>query len=140
MQRTFEDAFNLLCGEKIGSGIHRDVFECKLRPDLVVKVETDHDQRNFANVLEHQFWADHQHAPAIIKWLAPLEFLSPDGRISLQRRVKIATNDDTMPDKMPGFLTDIKRCNYGWIGTQLVCVDYAWTIPNPQQRLRKAVW
>ena len=36
---TYEDAFNLLCGKLLGEGIHRKVFECRLRDDLVVKVE-----------------------------------------------------------------------------------------------------
>lgn len=139
-QRTFEDAFNLLCGEKLGSGIHRDVFECRLRPDLVVKVETGDEWRNFSNVKEHAFWSDHQDYEKVARWLAPCEYLSPDGRISLQRRVRIATDDDVMPDQLPGFLSDIKRCNYGWIGTQLVAVDYAWTVPAPSIRLRKVEW
>ena len=35
----YMDAFNLLCGRKIGFGIHRDVFECKVDKSLVVKVD-----------------------------------------------------------------------------------------------------
>ena len=90
--RIFEDCFNMLCGEMIGRGIHRKTFECKIRPDLVVKVEYDEDYRDFANVKEMQFWCDYQdHAPTA-KWLAPCNtfrrtgaFFSRSGRFRLPR-------------------------------------------------------
>lgn len=139
--RIHEDAFNLLCGNLLGGGIHRKVFECRLRPDLVVKVEDDGSEwRNFSNVKEYAFWSDHQDYAAVSKWLAPCEYLSPDGRISLQRRVRIAGPTDVMPEKLPGFLTDLKRTNFGWLDGRLVCVDYAWTVPSPKVREVKAEW
>jgi len=30
-----------------------------------------------------------------------------------------------IPDKIPAFFTDVKPDNWGWIGNQLVCHDYA---------------
>lgn len=132
------DAFNLLCGKLLGEGIHRKVFACKLRPDLVVKVEED-DYRYFANVLEQKFWDDNREYKPVAKWLAPCEYLSPDGRLLLQRRVEPAREKD-LPDKMPSFLTDLKVSNFGWLDGRLVCTDYAITIPNPSIRLRKADW
>ncbi len=140
--QVFEDAFNLLCGKRLGAGIHRDVYACRLRPDLVVKVENsaDDEWRNFANVQEHRFWSDHQYASAISTWLAPCEYLSPDGRISLQRRVKPVHSDDKLPEKLPAFLTDLKDENFGWLEGRLVAVDYAFTIPAVSTRLRKAEW
>ena len=136
----FEDAFNLLCGEKLGSGIHRDVFECRINRKLVVKVETDLPWRYFANVQEMKFWNDHERCAQVAKWLAPCEYLSPDGLIMLQRRVRPIHADDELPDKLPAFLTDVKRTNYGWLDGKLVCFDYAMTIPNPSVRLRKCDW
>ena len=59
-EAVFRDAFNMLCGKEIGSGIHRTVFECKIRPDLVVKVENE-CYREFANVREMKFWCDNQY-------------------------------------------------------------------------------
>jgi hypothetical protein len=67
---TFADAFNLLCGDKIGDGIHRTVYACPLMPGWVVKVENAFN-RYFANVFESKFWDDHKHAPKIAEWLAP---------------------------------------------------------------------
>lgn len=139
-REAFEDAFNILCGEQLGSGIHREVFECRIRPDLVVKVETDSTWRNFANVREHQFWADNEHAPAVAKWLAPCEYLSPDGRISLQRRAEPVRPSDVLPTKIPAFLTDLKRENFGWLDGRLVAVDYALTITAASTRLKNSDW
>lgn len=136
---AFEDCFNMLCGEKIGKGIHRTVFECKIRPDLVVKVEDDY-MRYFANVMEDKFWTDNQFYKKVADWLAPIEFLSPDARILLMRRVDPLKQSDTLPDKIPSFLSDVKRDNFGWLDGRLVCVDYAWTVPNPSVRLKKVEW
>lgn len=136
---TFEDAFNLLCGPLLGEGIHRKVFECKLLPDLVVKVEND-DYRYFANVMEMKFWCDHEHYPRISTYLAPCTHLSPDGRILLQKRVDPIPQGFTLPTHLPSFLSDFKRENFGLLDQKLVCVDYAMTIPNPSLRLKKVDW
>lgn len=136
---TFEDCFNMLCGEKLGEGIHREVFACKLRPELVVKIEMQ-EMRYFANIMEDKFWVDHQNAKGIAPWLAPIEFLSPDGRLLLMRRADPVPSNFKLPDKLPAFLTDVKRSNFGLLDGKLVCVDYAFTIPNPSTRLRKATW
>ena len=131
---VFQDAFNLLCGQKLGEGIHREVFECSLRSDLVVKVETS-DLRYFANVLEMKFWNDHEYYNKVAKWLAPCEFLSPDGRVLLQKRCDPLPNSYRFP-KMPAFLSDLKVSNFGIYENRLVCVDYAMTIPSPDLKLR----
>lgn len=136
---TFEDCFNMLCGRVIGEGCHRTVYTCKLRPDLVVKVENQ-EMRYFANVMEDKFWTDNQHYSKVADWLCPTEFLSPDGRILLMRRAGALLDTDKLPEKLPGFLTDIKRDNFGWLNGKLVCIDYAWTIPSPNLRLRKVEW
>lgn len=137
---TFEDAFNLLCGKKIGEGIHRDVFECRLRSDLVVKVEAETDWRYFANVLEMRFWSDAQYCEKISQWLAPCEYLSPDGRILLQRKVRKIADISELPRQVPAFLTDLKADNFGVLDGRIVCVDYAMTITSPRTTLKFANW
>ena len=136
---AFEDCFNLLCGDKLGEGIHRNVFECRLRPELVVKVEKDEGWRFFANVHEMHFW---NHASDAVKqWLAPCDYLSPDGRILLQRKANILNTFDTPPNELPSFLGDIKLANYGWLEGRFVCVDYALVgIGAPNLKKRKVVW
>lgn len=136
---TFRDCFNMLCGRKIGEGIHRTVFVCKIRPDLVVKVENQ-EMRHFSNVMEEKFWSDQQHYEPVRKWLCPIEFLSPDGRLLLMRRVEPIRATDELPDKLPAFLADLKPENFGWLDGNLVCVDYAWTVPNPSTRVKKIEW
>lgn len=130
------DAFNLLCGKKIGSGIHRDVFDCRIRDDLVVKVETEIDHRYFANVFEEKFYSDHEHYKKVSDWLAPVEFLSPDGRLLLQKRCD-PIKDEEIPDMLPAWMTDIKAENFGRYEGRIVLVDYAMTIPSPSVRLKK---
>jgi hypothetical protein len=139
LEATYIDAFNMLCGDLLGEGCYRRVFKCKLRPDLVVKVESA-EIRSFMNVAESRFWSDNEHYKKIADWLAPCEFLSPDGRILLQRKVDPVPDSYKLPEKLPSFLTDHKRANFGILDGRLVCVDYATTIPNLSVRPKKAWW
>lgn len=123
MSEIFEEAFNLLCGDLLGEGCSRQVFACKIRPDLVVKVE-ESTNRIFANVTEQKLYDDTRHIKRITKWLAPCEFLSPDGRILLMKRCDPVPGNFKMPKMMPEFLNDMKKENYGILDGQLVCVDY----------------
>jgi hypothetical protein len=137
---AYEDAFNLLCGKLLGEGIHRKVFECRLRDDLVVKVESEENWRYFANVLEMRFWNDHEHYKKVADWLSPCEYLSPDGRILLQRKASPIVELSVLPEQVPAFLSDLKPENFGMLDGRLVCLDYALTIPNPSTRLKKVDW
>lgn len=140
MNKTFEDTFNLLCGDKLGSGVDRDVFECRLRPDLVVKVEIEKGWRSFANSFEMSFYDHHHWYNPVGRWLAPCEYLSPDGRILLQKRCSPVPHDYKLPSKLPKFLTDHKRENFGILDGRLVCLDYASVIMQPSVQLVKANW
>lgn len=140
MTSAFEDAFNLLCHGQLGEGIHRKVFACRIRDDFVVKVEDGAEWRNFANVREMQFWCDWQHHEPVARWLAPCEFLSPDGRVLLQRRCEPIPSGYELPATLPAFLTDVKRENFGLLDGRLVCVDYAGTVPAVNKKPRKASW
>lgn len=132
---VFEDMFNLICGNKIGEGIHRKVFGCRIRDDLVVKVEDSDAWRSFANVNEMRFWNDYRSQKAIRDWLAPCEYLSPDGRILLQKKCDPLRKFD-YPTKLPSFLTDLKPSNFGIYEGRIVCVDYASVISNASTKLK----
>lgn len=136
---TFADAFNLLCGDVLGAGVHRTVYACALMPQWVVKVENTHN-RFFANVHEAKFWSDHQWNDRVLQWLAPCGDMSPDGRILLQRRVDPLPFNYELPEKMPAFLADLKRSNFGIFEDRLVCVDYAIINPTASTRMAKARW
>lgn len=138
---TFKDAFSLLCGVKLGSGEFRDVFECRLNPQLVVKVEIepDHGWRTFNNVLEYEFWQYVADNKNVRKWLAPIKYRSPDMRLIVQERCE-RIPDHMLPKTLPSFLTDIKRSNFGLLNGRVVCVDYAFTISELNMKKRKANW
>lgn len=136
---TYEDAFNLLCGDWLGSGVDRVVYTCPLVPGWVVKVEKG-TNRYFANVLEAKFWADHEHYKKVADWLAPCGNMSPDGRLLLQKRASPVPHDYKWPEQIPSFLTDLKPENYGLIDGRLVCIDYSRFLPSPSVRLKKAKW
>lgn len=142
LSATYEDAFNIFCGGLLGQGIHRKVFECRIAPQYVVKVEDSSDNvwRYFANVKEMTFWNDHSEYKPIADWLAPCDYLSPDGRVLLQKRVEPLPLSYQLPEMLPTFLTDHKRENFGLFDGRLVCMDYAMTIPNPSRKLKKAHW
>ena len=139
MKDTYKDCFNLLCAKKLGGGIHRDVFECKIRKDLVVKVEGS-DFRYFANVREMSFWDEHQYHEGIAKWLAPCEYLSPDGRVLLQKKATPIARESDLPERLPSFLTDVKMENFGMLNGRIVCVDYAMYLASVSTRMIKARW
>lgn len=132
-------AFNTLCGDLLGEGIHRKVFECKLDPSLVVKVETDEEFRSFANAREHGNWLDNQGYTAVSKWLAPIVSLSPCGLVMLQKRIT-PLREGEFPDRLPAFLTDIKPSNFGLYEGRVVACDYSFLITTISTRLKKAYW
>ena len=118
----FEEAFNLLCGELLGEGIHRKVFACTSDPSRVVKCETN--TGIFSNAREWRNWDECRYADRWNKWLAPCVAISPLGTVLLQKRVQPLRRGDDLPDKLPAFLTDIKPQNFGWLNGKLVCHDY----------------
>jgi hypothetical protein len=123
----YKDAFNLLCGDKLGEGSFRTVYECRLRPDLVVKVSNPSAWRDPHNTLEAQFWADYKYHKVIGKWLAPIHFVSPDTRIILMERA-MSFFDTELPVKVPACFQDVKPSNFGRLSDgRIVCVDYALT-------------
>jgi hypothetical protein len=132
-------AFNLLCGELLGSGIHRKVFACKVDPSLVVKVETDEEFRTFANFTEHKNWTENELYKPVADWLAPVVAISPCGLVSLQKRI-LPVRPGELPAEVPAFLTDLKAENFGLYEGRVVACDYTFLITNISVRKKKANW
>jgi len=114
------DFGHAFCGTRLGVGIGREVFE--FLPDLtkVVKIETS--SRSFQNALEWETWNDlgkTKHG----KWLAPCRFISPCGIVMIMDRTD-PVRDGDMPGRIPEWLSDLKRENYGMLNGQFVCHDY----------------
>lgn len=138
------EAFNLLCADQIGYGMSRQVFSSRLLPDCVVKIEqgTGH----FQNVIEWETWQRVRDTPAS-RWFAACRWISPNGQILIMERTRPAAPAE-FPDKLPVFLTDLKRTNYGMAKTNgdkewFVCHDYGTHMlfeHGMTKRLKKAEW
>lgn len=125
-----EDAFNLLCDERIGYGMSRDVFTSRLLPDCVIKIEKD--PHRFQNVVEWETW-QRVRDTKVSRWFAACRWISPNGRVLVMERTE-RPDPDGYPSRMPAFLSDFKRTNYGLSmlpdpktgrpAKTLVCHDY----------------
>lgn len=132
-----KDFAGLMLGEKLGWGSARQVYAFAMRPDTVLKIETV--AGSFQNIREWEFWRDNCEVTDIKRWLAPCVSISACGTILVQKRTTPVSKRD-LPDKMPGFLTDLKPCNFGFIDERIVCHDYALHIAHASTRMRKANW
>lgn len=121
--QVFEEAFNLMCGELIGTGISRKVFDCRLKPGYVVKVEEG--SHSFENVAEWLTWQEVVFTKAS-KWFARCEWISPNGRILIMERTRPALRAER-PRRVPTWASDLKLSNWGVAVFQdqhFVCHDY----------------
>ena len=142
----FEEAFNLLCGEKIGYGMSRTVFECPLLPGYVVKVEKS--PRMFQNVIEFETWEIVKFSAAA-RWFAECKWISPNGKILIQEKTRPPAPSEFL-EKVPVWFTDLKRENWGMASTNkegkqyLVCHDYGTSLMlqngTTTKRMQKANW
>lgn len=133
------DFFRLFCGVKIGEGMSRAVHACSVRPDLVVKIETA--AGTFQNAVEWETWTQLKDTPSA-RWLAPCEHISDCGTVLLQRRTD-PMKAGQEPGKMPVFLSDFKRDNYGVLDGRIVCHDYGTSLVishGASTRLKKVDW
>jgi len=134
------DLFELLTGgDLLGRGISRHVFTYRLDDRLVIKFE---NEDSFQNTYEWQVW-NHVKMTALSKWFAPVERISPCGRILIQRRTKPLENDRKLPSQIPAFFTDTKIENWGLLNGKPVCHDYGYHLmleKGMNKRMRKAEW
>lgn len=109
-----------VCGKLLGRGVSREVFECTVNPDLVVKIEDK--SGSFSNVSEWQMWNNHlsEHKWAA-DFFAPCRHISSCGSVFFMERTTPPRN---YPDWVPVYWTDLKLTNFGMIGDRLVCHDY----------------
>lgn len=133
---SFEEAFNILCGNLIAEGTYRKVFEYRDHDDLVVKVEKTDSRRSFSNVFEARNWEDYKGFKTVACWLAPCVRMSPDGLILIQKKVTPLKPED-IPTHIPAFLGDVKYQNFGWYNGQVVCCDYPWLNGALYMRLKR---
>lgn len=133
------DLFFYITDGVIGSGTARTVYSYTVHPEYVLKVETG--SGSFQNAMEWKTWQELKDTD-LGKWLAPIHSISPCGLYLLQRRTRRPL-DSKYPAKLPAFLTDQKRDNYGVLPSgRFVCHDYGTCLQfiNQPGRLVKADW
>ena len=113
---------DMLLGPLLGSGCSRYVFQHAFYKNRVVKI--DMSSWN-ANVEEFKVWQHVQYIKSVNRWFAQCPQMSKCGRVLIQEKVNINIDIEKYPAKIPSFFTDIKHSNFGFIGKQLVCCDYA---------------
>lgn len=140
---TVQNELNdLFLGERIGSGIGREVYVYALDPSKVVKIEIATDRR-FQNVCEWQLWNGTEFGHALLRaWLAPCFHISHSGSVLIQARTYPLA---TLPARVPGCFTDLKPSNWGQIDGHPVCHDYGINLAldrglGQSKRLLKADW
>lgn len=130
-----------LCGKVIGNGHSRQVYECKLGPQYVVKWEFS---GNWDNVAEHLIWDYYKYAPWYRKWFAECFFISKSGRFVIMEKIELKNSKKEYPRSVPIFFTDISIQNFGYVGNQLKCCDYPSVIGRLTglvgKKMRRANW
>lgn len=138
-QFRYREAKAILCGDLIGEGSARKVYQLRTNAAYIIKIETG--GQSFQNVSEWETWL-WVRATALEKWFAPCEMISPCGLLLVQRKVA-PLRDSELPPKLPAFLCDLKRENFGLFDKRIVCCDYGTVqsaIRLASKRLLKAKW
>ncbi|MBL4769505.1 MAG: hypothetical protein JKY94_17665 [Rhodobacteraceae bacterium] len=131
-----QELVSVLMGERLGQGISREVFECPLRPDLVVKREREAGR--FQNVKEWEVWQHVQYTD-FARWFAPCEGISPCGTILFQKRTTPARAEE-LPDQVPAFLSDCKVDNWGRYDGGFVMHDYGYNLVTTRGMSKRMRW
>jgi hypothetical protein len=144
---TRNDFMGMFLGEHLGSGSGRAVYTLQRNPELVVKVEQY--AHSFQNIAEFQVWKIVKDTPWA-KWFAPVRVISANGAVLIQDRtmpLRVDRDGFEFPDELPNFFTDLKPANFGRIGRQLVCHDYAFNhlierglLAAKMRKIKKADW
>lgn len=121
MPTSARDMANFFLGDKIGTGMNRDVYKFPFDETYIVKYEYAAN-KCFQNVIEWEFWETVKNT-SMAKWFAPCLAISQNGLYLIQKKVEMIPRDQ-FPKKVPRFFTDLKYENFGKIGKAFVAFDY----------------
>lgn len=115
-------------GKRLGSGVCREVFECKFDAEVVIKIEKY--ASDFNNVMELQIWQQVK-GTEFEPYFAPCIDISPCGTVLLQKKCGLPEAND-FPEQLPAFMNqDTKYQNFGLYEGRLVMTDYGnWRITD----------
>lgn len=111
----------LYCGKELNRGTTRIVYEFVPDSRYVVKIENS----SFNNIYEWTIYMDSNINEKIRSYFAECLWISKNGKILVQRKVKHKIRSNSYPKEIPHFFNDLKLTNYGWIGKRFVVCDYA---------------
>lgn len=117
---VWQEFVQAMTGDHLGYGMSRHVYAHPQNPDMVIKVEFT--ANTFQNILEWKTWDALSHTKHS-KWLAPCISISSSGQVLLQKRTTPLV-DGKEPKRLPAWLADTKRVNYGLFDGRVVCHDY----------------
>lgn len=135
------DLVTSICGEDLGKGAFRAVYEYNLDPRYVVKIEP---QNTNCNMVEYLIWEEVKGLTGKLAWVkdwfAPVKWISPNGRVLVMQKTK--ERKKAKPESVPAFLWDVKDDNFGWIGDKYVCHDYGqfYNFINYPSKMKKVDW
>lgn len=131
-----------ICGEHLGTGCFRSVFEYNLDDSYVVKIEP---LNSSCNLVEYMIWEEVKGLTGDLEyvklWFAPVGWISPNGRIMTMKKT-IQNDRREKPKKVPKFLWDVKIDNFGWIGKNFSCHDYGqfYNMINYPKGMKRVNW
>lgn len=126
--------FDFMAGRELGRGDYRTAYLFRPNTNLVLKHE--HNPAR-CNAMEQEFYSAALGTGAE-KWLAPVIDISNCGRWLLMARTTPVTH---WPERIPVWMNDMNRANYGMFEDRFVCHDYG-SAPFfvPALKMKKAVW
>lgn len=136
------DLVTSLCGDFLGSGTFRSVFDYNLDNKYVIKIEP---RNTNCNQTEYAIWDEVRWLKGdlawVTKWFAPIKWISPNGRILVMQKTSKKPRKEK-PKKIPAFLWDVKEDNFGWIGNNYVCHDYGqfYNLIHYSKKMKKVKW
>ncbi|HAH35126.1 MAG TPA: hypothetical protein DCL81_00790 [Algoriphagus sp.] len=137
---TIPQIIEKICGELIGKGTYRDVYELKANPRYVVKIERDMSTGRFCNATEYVNWCDLRFWDFIEPWLCPCVRITETSQVLIQKRAKPIESIDQLPKEVPAIFTDLKRSNWGILNKRAVITDYPYLRHVFTQKMRKPKW
>lgn len=119
----FSGLFDCVAGPFIGEGCQRRVYETNelFATPMVIKIAREDGK--YQNMAEYETWITAKDSKNA-KWLAPVHYVADNGSVLIMARTSPVSETDRMPRRVPSFLTDLKRDNWGWLDGRLVCHDY----------------
>lgn len=136
----YREPSSVMLGAFIGEGVARKVYHCRLNDKYVCKLEEK--GRSFQNVSEWETWNWVEGNKALEPWFAPCLNISLTGVMLVQRYCEPLRNAD-LPKRLPEFLCDLKKENFGMLDGRVVCHDYGTvhsSIRHASRKMVKAVW